>query len=239
MVQFATQASFLVVVIAISLGLGLGTVETSQLSQGVSTLLCSLLFLIGWKLLPHVPAKHTLPEGRSLITIGFVQVYLTAKNINQQYSHGLRWFFLALILAESSTNAFIVVSVVYLDEHIGLSSGEIGIFFLITLIGSLPGAVLGARVTKRLDPNRSWQLCMLCFALWAAGGVVVIDATTKNVAFLWGAGVGAHLGWYYPTENLFFSMCLPKGQEAVRSVVGEKAGFEFEFLLTPVHRLFV
>jgi MFS-type transporter involved in bile tolerance (Atg22 family) len=222
MVQFATQASFLVVIIAISIGLGLGAVETGQLSQGVNTLWSSLFFFLGWKLLPHVPANHTLPEGRSLITIGFVQVYHTAKNINQQYSHGLRWFFLALILAESAANAFTVVSVIYLDEQIGLSSGEIGIFFLITLIGTLPGSVLGASVTKRLDPNRSWQMSMLCLALWAAGGVVVLDATTKYVAFLWGAGVGVFLGWFYPTENLFFSMCLPKGQEAVRAVVGEE-----------------
>jgi MFS-type transporter involved in bile tolerance (Atg22 family) len=222
-VQFAAQASFLVVVIAISLGLGLGAVETGQWSQGVNTLWSSFFFWLGWKRLPHVPAKHTLPEGRSLIAIGFVQVYHTAKNINQHYSHGLRWYFLAVISAESAVNAFVIASVIYLDEHIGLSSGEVGIFFLISLISALPGSVLGARVTKRLDPSRSWQLCMLCFALWGAGGAAVVDATTKNVAFLWGAGVGANLGWFYQTERLFFSMCLPKGQEAVRSVVGERS----------------
>lgn len=173
-------------------------------------------FYLGWKILPSVPARHLLDSGRSLFTEGFAQVFRTTIKIQKVYSRGLRWFFLALILAEAASNAFTVVAVVYLDEQIGLSGTEIGIFFLLTLIASLPGCSIGSAVTGRLDPNRSWQLSMFFLGLWSAGGAIVVDQLPQWAAYLWGGGIGVLLGWFYSTENLYFSMCLPKGQETVR-----------------------
>jgi hypothetical protein len=215
-VLFGTQIVFLIAAIALALAFGLDDVGTAQLSQGINTIWSSIGFWVGWKLLPHVPPNHVLPEGRSLMTIGFVQVYQTAKNINQQYSHGLRWFFLAVVFAESAANAYVVLAVIYLNKQIGLSSTEIGIFFVITLLGALPGSRLGARITNRLDPSRSWQLSMMFLSLWTAGGAIVLNLVPKALVYVWGVFLGSLLGWYWPTQNLFFSMCLPEGQEAVR-----------------------
>merc|ERR1712224_807908 len=54
-------------------------------------------------------------------------------------------------------------------------------------------------------------------------GAFVLDALkvelAKSVSYAWAVFIGLGLGWFYPTGNLFFSMCLPKGQEA------EFAGF--------------
>jgi hypothetical protein len=61
----------------------------------------------------------------------------------------------------------------------------------------------------------------LLFA-WSAAGAIILDFLPKDLfylAYVWGGGIGMLLGWFYPTENLFFCMCLPKGQEA------ELAGF--------------
>ena len=216
MVQFAAQALFLIAIIAISVIGDLGTVMTAQVGQGVNVVWSALFFYLGWRLLTAMPANHPLPEGRSLFTQGFYQVVHTIKDINKRYRRGLRWFLLAVVFAEAAANAFTVVAVIYLDEQIGLSSNGIAAFFLTTLIASLPGSKLGQWVTHRSDPNKSWQLCMLCLFLWSAGGAVVVDHVPKEVSFVWGAGVGVLLGWFYPVEGLFFSMCLPKGQEAVR-----------------------
>jgi hypothetical protein len=211
-----SQSAFLIVVIALSLAFGLDDVGTAQMSQGINCLWTGTFLWLGWRLMNKVPANNQLPEGHSLLTEGFVQVYKTGKNINSEYKRGLRWFFLALIFAEAAANAFIIVAVVFLDEQMGLSGTEIGIFFLTSLLSTIPGACLASRVTERLDPKRSWQWSMAFLTLWAACGALVLDVTPKAVVYPWGAGIGVFLGWYYPTENLFLSMCLPEGQEAVR-----------------------
>lgn len=215
MTQFAAQCSFLILVIALSIALGLNDVKTAQMSQGINVIWSGLFFCLGWRLLPNVPPRHVLPEGRSLLAEGFSRVYHTAKEIQQNYKRGLRWYFVSLIFAESAANAFTVVAVVFLDEQVGLSGTEIGLFFLVTLLFSLPGSKLGAFITARTNPNVSWQLSMLGLMLWTSGGAVVLDYVPKNASYIWGAGIGVMLGWFYPTENLFFSMILPKGHEAV------------------------
>lgn len=215
MTQFGSQCAFLILVIALSIAFGLNDVNTAQMSQGINVLWSGSFFYFGWRLLPNVPPRHVLPEGRSLLTEGFSRVYHTAKEIQQKYKRGLRCYFVALIFAESAVNAFTTVAVVFLDEQIGLSGTEIGLFFLVTLIFSLPGSKLGAFITARTNPNVSWQLSMFCLMLLASGGAILLDYIPKNLAYIWGAGIGVLLGWFYPTENLFFSMILPKGHEAV------------------------
>ncbi|GAX17521.1 hypothetical protein FisN_18Lh166 [Fistulifera solaris] len=219
MTQFGAQCLFLIVVIAISIASGLDDVNTAQVSQGIDVVWTGSFFYWGWRLLPNVPPRHVLPEGRLLLTEGFSRVYHTAKEIQQHYKRGLRCYFAALIFAESAVNAFTTVAVVFLDEQIGLSGTEIGLFFLVTLLFSLPGSKIGAFVTAQTNPNTSWQLCMLSLMLFASGGAILLDYIPKSLSYLWGAGIGLYLGWFYPTENLFFSMILPKDHEA------ELAGF--------------
>ena len=217
MSQFASQACFLVVITVISKGLNLGDVAASQVSQGVVTVVSGAFFYFSWKLMEDVPARHVLPEGKSLLTEGFVQTVKTVKSINRSYKKGTRWFFLALVFAEAGVNAFTVVAVVFLGEELDLSFISIGIFFLVSLIFSIPGSLLGAHVTRIMDPKRSWRLSMLVLFLWSSIGAIVLEFLPENLSFLcflWGAGIGLCLGWFYPTEKLFFSMCLPKGQEA-------------------------
>jgi MFS-type transporter involved in bile tolerance (Atg22 family) len=119
-----------------------------------------------------------------------------------------------------AANAFTTVSVVYLTESLGMSATQIIIFFLITLLGTIPGTKLAALVTKYTNPLLSWQLSMVTLFMAALIGALALDGVrNNNYAYGWGVVIGICLGWFYPTENLFFSMCLPKGQEA------ELAGF--------------
>jgi len=226
-VQFTSQTLFLVVVIAISTGLGLGgggtgDVTTAQISQGINVAWILIFFYVGWKLMTWHPPAHELKEGQSLWTAGFKQNWNTAKAINRQYKAGLRWFLLAVVFAEASAAAITSVSVVYLNDTLQLSGTEVGIFFLVTLLFTLPGTQVGAFVTRRTNPNTSWKLSMIFLLLILIIGALALeelDEGMKSVSYVWAAFVGVALGWFYPTENLFFSMCLPKGQEA------ELAGF--------------
>ena len=221
MLQFGSQASFLILVILVSYLAGVSDddVVTAHISQGINVVWVGIAFYLGWRLMPVAPANHVLPEGKSLCTIGFSQTWHTAKSINADYKKGLRWFFLATVFAEAASNAFTVVAVIYLSEQVDLSGTEIAAFFLVVLIASIPGSFMGSQITKRTNPNTSWRLSMLSLALITIAGALAIDETRKMLAYGWGVVVGIFLGWFYSTENLFFSMCLPKGQEA------ELAGF--------------
>lgn len=214
MTQFGAQSAFLILIIGIAYGAGLNDVQTGHVSQAVNVIWISIAFYAGWKLMPSVDSKNKLPLGQSLWTAGFKQNFRTMANIHKHYNRGLFRFLLAVVFAEASVNAFTVVAVVYLSDHIGLSGLEVGIFFLITLLASLPGALLGAFVTSRLNPVRSWQICLSCLIFVTIGGSVIVDNAPKPVAYLWGISIGVFLGWHYPTEGLIFSMCLPQGREA-------------------------
>ena len=215
MTQFGSQALFLFVVIILSLILGTSTVVTAQMSQSINVVWSGIFFYISWRYyFEEVPPNHDPPQDTSLFVQSFKQLWHTVKDINDQYKSGLRWYFLTLTFAEASVNAFTTLSVVYLSETTGLDSTEIGVFFFVTLVFSVPGAWLSAKITQRLNPKRSWIWCMIATSIWVAGGAYFVSILPKFVSFLWGAGIGILLGWFYPTENLLFAMILPKGQEA-------------------------
>ena len=217
MSQYFSQLSFLLVITIISIVFGLKAVVAAQVSQAVDAVFSGVFFYFSWKLMEEVPARHVLQEGKLLLSEGFVQVTRTVRDINRSYKKGTRWFFLAVTCAEAGANAFTVVAVVFLAEELGFSSLGIGIFFIVSLVFSIPGSFLGAYVTRKLDPKRSWRLVMILLFFWTSIGAVVLKFLPENLSFLsyvWGSGIGLCLGWFYPVENLFFCMCLPKGQEA-------------------------
>mmetsp|Transcript_24425 Transcript_24425/g.45517 ORF Transcript_24425/g.45517 Transcript_24425/m.45517 type:complete len:531 (+) Transcript_24425:237-1829(+) len=221
MSQFASQATFNIVVIAISIAVSLTTVQTAMASQAASVVWCIVFFTVGWRYMPQRPAKHVLEKKQSILTAGFRQNFMTAKAIWTKFRVGLKWYLLALIFAEASAAAITSVSVVYLNDTIGLTTTQIGIFFLIALVATIPGAKLGSYITHATNPNTSWKLSQLTLLITLVIGAFTLENLKgpKELSYIWGGFVGVLLGWFYPTENLFFSMCLPKGQEA------ELAGF--------------
>ncbi|KAG7340010.1 vacuole effluxer Atg22 like protein [Nitzschia inconspicua] len=219
--QFGSQATFTILVIGISVGLSLSTVHTAMVSQTSVVLWCVVFFTLGWRYLPPRPARHVLKDGQWILTAGFTQNWNTAKAIWSQYRKGLKWFLLALIFAEASAAAITNIAIIYLTDVVGLSITQVGIFFLVALLGTIPGAKMGSIITHKTNPNTSWKLSQICLLIALIIGALALDDMKgpKELCYLWGISVGILLGWFYPTENLFFSMCLPRGQEA------ELAGF--------------
>lgn len=221
--QFSSQACFLVLLGALSFGLGISTdsVRTARLSQAMNVGFIIVLFALGWKCMPSRPASRDLPQGQKcLILYGLRQNFRTAISIHREYKKGLQWYLLATVFAQSSVGALTTVAVVYLSSEVGLNATDISLFFFVVLIGTVPGAKFATVVAKRTNPNTSWQMSMIClFVTLVIGAFTLGDAPNKYLSLIWGFFVGAMLGWFYPTENLFFSCVLPKGQEA------EIAGF--------------
>lgn len=212
--QFGSQACFLLTVIVVSVVMGWGDVGMGQFSQGLNTVWSGLAFSVAWRLLPTVPPARELPDKTSLCSAGFKQTFSTARKIHKTFQASLQPFFLATIFAEAGINAFTILSVVFLSDHVGMSSQEIGVFFLLSLLFTLPGCKLGAMVTQRTNPRQSWQLCLLSLIVVTSGGALVVDAFPSAVSYVWGGCIGLLVGWFYPTENLYFGLIVPREQEA-------------------------
>ncbi len=223
--QFAVQAFFLVLVSTTSFAFGISddSTKTARLSQALNVGIISILFGVGWYYMPSRHATRELPPGLSrchILVYGLRQNIRTAVSIHQEYKKGLRWYLMSTMFAQSSVGALTTVSVVYLSSEVGLNATDIVLFFLVVLAGTIPGAKVASLLAKRINPNTSWQLAMLSlFAVIVAGALTLGDIPNKYLSLIWGFSVGIVLGWFYPTENLFFSCILPKGSEA------EIAGF--------------
>lgn len=224
--QFAAQAAFGVVVGVVAgiifwkYDVSQQDVVTAQISQAINVVSSVCLFTLGWKKFPAVPRNRELPPGHSILTEGFKQNWKTIKCLAQTNSRKTLLYFLAVVFAEAGTNTFTTVSSIYLQIELGLSSQQITIFFLITMICTIPGAYLGDWVTCKTNPNVSYRISMLFLvASGNIGGFLLDGVQTKELSFLWAACVGFILGWFYPCETLYFSMVVPKSQEA------ELAGF--------------
>eukprot|EP00978_Attheya_sp_CCMP212_P026063 scaffold85006_cov63-Attheya_sp.AAC.1 len=141
MIQFAAHASFLALVVVIGIIAGMDDVQTGHLSQAINVVWVGLGFWFHWKLIPNDPALHTLAPSCSLLVAGFVEIVHTAKSINRYFPNG--------IFAEAATNAFTTVSVVFLNDKLGMTGTQIGIVFFVILVATLSGSKFGAMVTQK------------------------------------------------------------------------------------------
>lgn len=212
--QFSSQSAFMILIIGISIAVGSGDVLTAQISQGINAVVLLITWSIGWfKLLPKSEAKRTLPEGKSLCSAGFSQIFQTAKHINSNYRRSIRWYLLALMFAEAGANSFTICAVTYLNEVLKMSGTETGIVFLIVLVCTIPGSFLCEYVVNKTNFNIGWRLNMLYFAIITAVGVFVLnDENDKVATYIMGIFWGIAVGWFYPSENGFFAVLVPQEQ---------------------------
>lgn len=102
MVQFGSQAFFLVVIAIVSVVWKPTTAVVGQISQGLNAFSTLILFSVGWfKYLQPVKAVRKLPEGHNIITEGFKNNFKTLKEVNKHFKKGIRWFFLALCFSQA------------------------------------------------------------------------------------------------------------------------------------------
>jgi MFS-type transporter involved in bile tolerance (Atg22 family) len=217
--QFTSQAGVNLVVIMCNLKFKLGTVKTAMLCQGLTLFLCLVCLLPAWYIMPDRPPRHTLKKGRSLALAGFQQNWYTFKKIWKNYRN-LAWFLFSVFFGESAALAVGNTAVIFLSLSVGLSALQIAVFFEVSLIGVVLGTKAGAFITRKTNPNISLQLAQLgCAAAIIIGCWIVQDVEVKERTYPWGFSIGFFLGWFYPMENVFFSLVVPKNQEA------EFAGF--------------
>lgn len=212
--QFTAQAIVNLIIILCNINFRLNTVQTARLSQGVTLFFCVIALAPGWYIMPKREPKHVLKKGRSLTIAGFQQVYNTVIKIWKHY-RSLSWFLISVSFGESAALAVGNTAVIFLFLGIGLNALQIGIFFEVSLLGVILGTKSGAIVSRLTNPTISLQLASLgCALATIIGCWLVVDVEVKERTYAWGASIGFFLGWYYPVENTFFSLAVPRNQEA-------------------------
>ena len=214
-IQHVSQILFLLVVIIVGIGLGLDTVESGQAGQILVTVVGTISFTWAWLFcLPECPPRRPLPEGATLWLEGFRQNWRTFQKIRRHYRKGVFWMMLSALVGEAGVTALIPVSITFLTDELKLGGIEVGIVFLFALLASLPGTFVGAWVTSRTSPRESWICNMIVWVLVTFAGAFALHESRAYLAYAFAILWGILLGWYYPVGNLFFSLCVPAGQEA-------------------------
>jgi len=212
--QFTSQATVNLIVIMVNIKFQLGTVRTAQLCQGLTLFICLVCLLPAWYIMPDRPPKHVLKKGRSLAVAGFQQNWSTFKMIWKNYKN-LTWFLFSVAIGESAALAVGNTAVIFLALSVKLSAFQIAVFFEVSLIGVILGTKGGAYITSKTNPKISLQMAQLgCASAIIIGCWLVQDVDVKQRTYPWGFSIGFFLGWYYPVENIFFSLAVPKNQEA-------------------------
>lgn len=211
--MFCSEAGVNIVIIVLIVALKLDNVTSAWLGQGVGCLFGIVFFTLGWRL-PNRPRKHRLPKGSSLLSAGFKQNIITAKKIWGNYT-GFKWFLVSTLFGQAAAAGIGTLAVIFLNGHLGMNSLQIGVFIEMSLIGVVFGTKLGGLVTKLTNAKTCLILSEIALCATVSGGVwLVQDIEIKQLAWIWGFTIGLFLGFFYVAETVFFSMCVPKNQEA-------------------------
>jgi len=217
-VMFGWEVIYTITCLVVALAIGLSNTDNEgrgRLGQIMNCLFSGPCYFAAWYFFSSKPARRQLEEGKSLFTDGFSQVFRTAKGIKKHYSSTLGVFFMAVVFCDAGSNAFALIAVTYLMEVCNVSGMNLGIVFIIILISTIPGSYFGAWVSKKTNPITSLRIqlfSMICFNFVAF--LTMTSPEQKLLPYIFGAGWGALLGWYYPTNMAILSMIQPKGQEA-------------------------
>ena len=163
----------------------------------VAFVISAVLFYVSWwLLLDERMAMHELPQGQSLWGAGFRQVYHTFIKIWKHYQ-GLKWFYISICFGDAAIQSLSVIAITYITDQLEFTSQEVGSAALLLLLGSIPGAIVGAWFNNKINPIRSSALAVFGMTVGTGFAAIVLKGPGQQIltyflAFLWGFGTG----WY-------------------------------------------
>eukprot|EP00533_Pseudo-nitzschia_delicatissima_P002453 CAMPEP_0116085014 /NCGR_PEP_ID=MMETSP0327-20121206/4101_1 /TAXON_ID=44447 /ORGANISM="Pseudo-nitzschia delicatissima, Strain B596" /LENGTH=513 /DNA_ID=CAMNT_0003575981 /DNA_START=178 /DNA_END=1719 /DNA_ORIENTATION=+ len=165
-----------------------------------------------WFLFEKREALHEKSENVSLCSIGFKQIYKTASHIKKNY-RALKWYYLHVSLANSGWQAFGIVMLSYITYNLQFNSLQVGIAFGISLTASLPGAVVGTILARRLDPLQSARINLVLMIICVTFFGVVLTAPGQEIrTYIYLAFLGFNGGWKSTVDKVISSSIIPENQ---------------------------
>jgi hypothetical protein len=99
--MFSTQAIYLFTVVGLSVTINADDVLTGQLGQAIDVVVSGSCFAMGFYFFSEKESRRVLPQGNSLLLAGFKQVFISSKQIVQQYPSTLTLYFLGVLFGEA------------------------------------------------------------------------------------------------------------------------------------------
>lgn len=211
--QMLSQLVYMITTIAVSVFIP-NPVMLAHITQAINAVWIGTFFYIGWKVMPSVPAKHTLPPGRNLVIVGFEQNWKTFQMVNKHYTKGLRYFFLSALMGDNALTNASAIAISFFGRALQMNATSIGTVILAVLFFTIPGAKISTFVCAKTNPVTSMKLALLLFFVTTAAASFVLQSKDqKNLSYVFTSCWGISIGWFFPTENLLFSMLVPKNYE--------------------------
>ncbi len=159
---------------------------------------------------------RTMSDGRGIISIGFIEVWRTLKELV-----GLRYtlvFLIAYLLYNDGIQTVILNSSVFLSQELFVSKGLeadptflLAIFF-VAQVFALIGAVVFERIARLIGAKNT---ILVCLVIWA-GICIFAYAILSNTfqAWIMAAFIGLVLGSTQALSRSLFSQMIPKDRES-------------------------
>ena len=214
-------------VVMLVMNLGLVTyAENIGISKSLAVRISFLAAAIWWGafaiftfvvLRSRAPAK-AVPEDRTLLTVGFIEIWNTLKELRRLKYTAL--FLIAYLFYNDGIQTVILQASVFLSQELftqqerelNADQSFLIVIFLIAQVSAFLGAVVFEQVSRRLGAK--WTI-LLALAIWC--GIVVYAyaflATREQALFMAGA-IGFVLGAAQALSRSLYSQMIPVGRES-------------------------
>jgi UMF1 family MFS transporter len=197
-----------------SFGISKGlAVRISMLS---ASLWWGIFALITFYLLKTRNATKTVPKNKSLITVGFIELWTTFKELKKlKYT---LFFLIGYLFYNDGIQTVILLSSNFLSQELFINKGKetdesfLLFAFLIAQISALIGALVFERISRFLGAKNT---ILVCLSVWC--GIVIfafgiLDSTFQ--AYIMSAFIGSVLGSTQALSRSLYSQMIPKGRES-------------------------
>jgi MFS-type transporter involved in bile tolerance (Atg22 family) len=213
--QYLVQGTYSAIIVAVAFGVPLVDLQTAMFSMALAFAIAVVLLGYAWTFLFRKrPKLREVPEGESILSTGFQQLWKTSKVVKSEY-RALKWFMIALLWSpEAGAGTVLAIVVTFLSVVVKCTVADISLMSLVNLFANIPGAMMSKFMCKKINPLNSFRVAELWFAgCMGLFAYTVTGPETKNLVYLYAVLIGFSVGWMFPSQRTTVVAMVPKGQE--------------------------
>lgn len=195
---------------------------TKGMAVRISFLLASLWWgvfaLISFRLIRNRGAAKVIPENKTIVTIGFSELWETLKELRRLRYTAL--FLVAYLFYNDGIQTVILQSSVFLSQELftqaeresSMDQGFLIVIFLIAQFSAFVGALLFERIARRIGSK--WTI-LISLAIWC--GIVIYAygfLQSRTQAYVMAVFIGLVLGSAQALSRSLYSQMIPVGRES-------------------------
>lgn len=189
-----------------------------RLSFLIASIWWGVFAFISFKLIRNRGAAKEIPENRTIVTVGFAELWETLKELRRLRYTAL--FLVAYLFYNDGIQTVILQSSVFLSQELftaaeretSADQGFLITIFLIAQLSAFVGALLFERIARKLGAK--WTI-LISLAIWCA---IVIYAygflANRTQAYVMAVFIGLVLGAAQALSRSLYSQMIPVGRES-------------------------